>query len=64
MVSSFDGQYLFTAGGTDASVNMWKVNAEYDSILSLSLLQNLNVLFHWQFNVFRQAVMIVNKVVF
>ncbi len=26
MVSSFDGQYLFTAGGENNNVFMWKIN--------------------------------------
>lgn len=26
MVCSYDGRYLFTAGGPDATVHMWEVN--------------------------------------
>ena len=28
---SNDGQYVFTAGGTDATVHMWSVYTQYDS---------------------------------
>ena len=32
MTCSFDGKYLFTAGGEDYTVNMWTINTEYNSI--------------------------------
>lgn len=28
IVPSFDGKYLFSAGGTDTTVHMWHVNVE------------------------------------
>jgi hypothetical protein len=29
MVCSYDGKYLFTAGGCDAIVHMWEINIKY-----------------------------------
>ena len=29
MVCSYDGKYLFTAGGADATVHMWEINVRY-----------------------------------
>ena len=35
MACSFDGKYVFSAGGNDCTANMWTVNTEY-AILLLS----------------------------
>lgn len=35
MKCSFDGQYIFTAGGEDCSVNMWKTDTEYGLHLAI-----------------------------
>lgn len=29
LATSFDGRYVFTAGGDDGNVHLWKVHTEY-----------------------------------
>lgn len=41
LACSYDGKYLFTAGGEDCTVNMWNVDAEYVVLITvLTCFQN------------------------
>ena len=36
MTCSFDGKYVFTAGGEDCAVNMWNINTELVCIVFMT----------------------------